>query len=195
MLRQKMTVLFLIFMFSGWLLTACESEEIPTVTPVPAAATAVSNPDPTATSEPGDEPAIQTEGVFFSELLTGVPGGNSQEFIELYNAGSEPVDLMGWSIFYLLGEGQEQSLVYRWTETAVIPPQGHILLVHEGQDVGADPDGFFSQSLFERKGGLLLRNKTQQTVDLLGWGDAPAEFTAEEPAAAPTSCPSCTNST
>ncbi|MCB8927253.1 MAG: lamin tail domain-containing protein [Ardenticatenaceae bacterium] len=184
MLRQKMTVLFLIFMFSGWLLTACESEEIPTETPVPATATAVPNPDPTATSEPGDAPAIQTEGVFFSELLTGVPGGNSQEFIELYNAGSEPVDLMGWSIFYLLGEGQEQSLVYRWTETAVIPPQGHILLVHEGQDVGADPDGFFTQSLFERRGGLLLRNKTQQTVDLLGWGDAPAEFTAGEPVAA-----------
>ncbi|MFZ1400728.1 MAG: hypothetical protein WAS33_27750, partial [Candidatus Promineifilaceae bacterium] len=56
---------------------------------------------------------------------------------------------------------------------------------HEGQDVGAAPDGFFTQSLFEGRGGLLLRNKTQQTVDLLGWGDAPAEFTAGEPVPAP----------
>ena len=115
-----------------------------------------------------------------------MPGGNSSEFIELYNAGSEPVDLMGWSIFYLLGEGQEEALVYRWADTAVIPPQGHVLLVHEGQEFGVAADGFFSQSLFERKGGLLLRNKTQQTVDLLGWGDAPAEFTAGTAIAAPT---------
>ncbi|MEZ4589976.1 MAG: lamin tail domain-containing protein [Chloroflexota bacterium] len=182
MLRQKFAVLFSLLLVSGLLFTACESEETPTATPVPPTATAVS----TLIPQPTDEaPAIQTEGVFFSELLPGVPGGNSQEFIELYNAGAEPVDLQGWSIFYLLGEGQEQALVYRWTETAVIPPQGHILLVHEGQDVGAAADGFFTQSLFEGRGGLLLRNKTQQTVDLLGWGDAPAEFTAGQPIAAP----------
>ncbi|WP_420642322.1 endonuclease/exonuclease/phosphatase family protein [Candidatus Leptofilum sp.] len=183
MLRQKPIVLLILYLVLGLLLTACEAEESPTATPVPA--TAVPNPAPTATSEPNDEPAIQTEGVFFSELLPGVPGSNSKEFIELYNASLEPVDLMGWSIFYLLGDGQEQALVYRWTETAVIPPQGHMLLVREGQDVGAAADGFFTQSLFERRGGLLLRNKTQQTVDLLGWGDAPAEFTAGEPVAAP----------
>ena len=182
MFRSRISVLLLVLLLSGFGLTACEPDE-PPATPPPATATAVSNPnpDPTATAEP----ANQSDGVFFSELLPGVPGGNSHEFIELYNAGSEPVDLMGWSIFYLLGEGQEQELVFRWTETAVIPPQGHVLLVHEGQDVGAAPDGFFSQSLFERRGGLLLRNKTQQTVDLLGWGDAPAEFTSGDPAMAP----------
>ncbi len=180
MQRNRSQLLIMVIAVLGLLLTACDSEETATATPP---ATAV--PDPLPTPPGNAEPTVQTEGVFFSELLLGVPGGNSQEFIELYNAGSEPVDLMGWSIFYLLGEGQEQELVYRWTETAVIPPHGHLLLVREGQDVGAAADGFFSQSLFERKGGLLLRNKTQQTVDLLGWGDAPAEFTAGEPAAAP----------
>ncbi|MCA9945701.1 MAG: lamin tail domain-containing protein [Anaerolineales bacterium] len=183
MRHQKILLLTLLALFLGLLLPACDSEEPPATPTPPVPATAV--PDPSPTPADDEAPSLQTEGVFFSELLAGVPGGNSQEFIELYNAGAEPVDLMGWSIFYLLGEGQEQALVYRWTETAVIPPHGHVLLVHEGQDVGAAADGFFSQSLFERKGGLLLRNKTQQTVDLLGWGDAPAEFTAEEPAAAP----------
>ena len=183
MLRQKSLIFTFFALFLSLMFTACDSEEPPTATPVPVAATAVPNPSPTP--ENNNEPTIQTEGIFFSELLTGVPGGNSQEFIELYNAGSEPVDLMGWSIFYLLGDGQEQELVYRWTETAVIPPLGHLLLVREGQEVGVDADGFFSQSLFERKGGLLLRSKTQQTVDLLGWGDAPGEFKAGEPTTAP----------
>lgn len=184
-MQQKLRQITLIMIIFNLLLVACESEETPTATPPSETATAVPNPSPTSTLTNDEEPSLQTEGVFFSELLTGVPGGNSQEFIELYNAGAEPVDLMGWSIFYLLGEGQAQELVYRWTETAVIPPQGHVLLVREGQDVGTAADGFFTQSLFERKGGLLLRNKTQQTADLLGWGDAPAEFTAGEPVAPP----------
>ena len=109
MFRSRISVLLLVLLLSGFGLTACEPDE-PPATPPPATATAVSNPnpDPTATAEP----ANQSDGVFFSELLPGVPGGNSHEFIELYNAGSEPVDLMGWSIFYLLGEGQEQELVF-----------------------------------------------------------------------------------
>ncbi|WP_420630377.1 endonuclease/exonuclease/phosphatase family protein [Candidatus Leptofilum sp.] len=184
MLHSKQIVLLSFLFISGLFLGACESEETPTATPVPATATAVSSPNPPATPAV-DDPVSQSEGVLFSELLPGVPGSNSQEFIELYNAGSEPVDLMGWSIFYLLGDGQEQALVYRWTEPTFIPPLGHMLLVREGQDVGAAPDGSFTQSLFERRGGLLLRNKTQQQVDLLGWGDAPTEFTAGEPVAAP----------
>ncbi|MBK8906050.1 MAG: endonuclease/exonuclease/phosphatase family protein [Anaerolineaceae bacterium] len=184
MSRPHLTVFTLIFVLLS-LLAACDSELSPTATPSPAAATVTAVPDPSPTPASAEAPNTQTEGVFFSELLPGVPGGNSQEFVELYNAGSEPVDLMGWSIFYLLGEGQEQELVYRWTETAVIPPHGHVLLVREGQDVGAAADGFFTQSLFERKGGLLLRSKTQQTVDLLGWGEAPAEFTAGEAVPAP----------
>ncbi|MAT98777.1 MAG: hypothetical protein CL608_16665 [Anaerolineaceae bacterium] len=186
MQRNRSRLLTIVVIILSLLLVACDSEETPTATPLPATATATATavPNPSSTPTSDDEPTVQTEGVFFSELLTGVPGGNSQEFIELYNAGSEPVDLMGWSIFYLLGEGQAEELVYRWTETAVIPPHGHVLLVREGQDVGAAADGFFTQSLFEGKGGLLLRDKTQQTMDLLGWGDAPAEFTAGEPVAA-----------
>ncbi len=183
MSRQRLCVFILILSLLS-LSAACDSDVLPTPTlPAPGVATAVSNPAATPTTSV--EPGVQSEGIFFSELLPGVPGGNSQEFIELYNAGAEPVDLMGWSIFYLLDDGQDEVLLYRWTETAVIPPHGHLLLVREGQDVGAAADGFFSQSLFERKGGLLLRNKTQQTVDLLGWGDGPAEFTAGAAVAAP----------
>ena len=101
MQRNRSQLLIMVIAVLGLLLTACDSEETATATPP---ATAV--PDPPPTPPGNEEPALQTEGVFFSELLLGVPGGNSQEFIELYNAGSEPVDLMGWSIFYLLGEWQ-----------------------------------------------------------------------------------------
>jgi predicted extracellular nuclease len=130
------------------------------------------------TESPGIDREIQDEGVFISELLPGVPGNNNQEFIELYNAGGALVDLEGWSLWYLLGSGQEEIQVYSWDDSTQIPGYGHFLLVRSGNDFGIIPDGVFDTSLFERKGGLALRNALDETVDQLGWGDAAEGFFA-----------------
>ena len=79
MSRHYLRVFSLIFILIG-LLAACDSEPPPTVTPPPATVAATAVPDPTATPASSAEPRLQTEGVFFSELLPGVPGGNSQDF-------------------------------------------------------------------------------------------------------------------
>ncbi len=178
--------------FSGlvWLmvlLVACKQDNNST----PGATSAAATLPPVPTSPPPDvtpqiaEPIDETKpsagkGVFFSELLPGVPGGNNTEFIELYNAGAQAVDLNGYSLWYLLGEGQEPALVYAWTERADIPGQGHFLLVRAAQDFGVIPDGLYDVSLFERKGGLVLRDAEGNDVDALGWGEAPNGFFSGE---------------
>ena len=131
-------------------------------TPPPVAPTATSPVDPT--EEPAVVPsptavsAIQPDGVFISELLPGVVGDNNQEFIELYNAGDTAVSLENYTLSYLLGEGQDESVVYRWHTAFDIPPFGHFLLLREGASFDTMPDAFFDLSLFERKGGLILRD-------------------------------------
>lgn len=168
------------------LMVGCDNQE-PTPTPEerPTPTTEVIE-QPTAEPPIIDEaPAIAKEGVFISELLAGVPGGNNQEFIELYNAGSEAVDLAGWSLWYLLGEGQTETLVYEWVGRSDIPPHGRFLLIRAEREFGVIADGIFDVAISEFKGGLVLRNSDDVVMDALGWGDAPAEYTAGTPADAP----------
>ena len=148
-------------------------------------------PDAEPTQTPVVEEAIcvrcKSEGVLFSEFLPGVPGNNNYEFIELYNAGQEPVDLAGWSIWYRLNDSQEPQLVYEWREVSEIPGWGHYLLLRAGQSYDVMADVEYEIPLFERRGGLVLQNGNGDIVDRLGWGDGVADFYAGEPSG----CCSC----
>lgn len=185
MLRKLFWLILLLFTF--WLV-ACEQDDVSTPTATTAAPTTSSVPADTPTGPTPElitAPTTTNTGVFISELLPGVPGGNNTEFIELYNASKQAVDLNGYTLWYLLGEGQEPTLVYEWTERADTPGHGHLLLVRSGQDFDVIPDGWYDVSLFERKGGLLLRDAEGNEVDALGWGDAPAGYVAGDAAAPP----------
>ena len=150
-----------------------EATPLPEATAVPATEQAEQGEQPEETNETEtNETADLASGIVISELLPGVPGANSREFIELYNAGQETADLQGWSLWYVLNAGDE-TLVKEWSVVTEIPGYGHYLLVHEGHDFGLIPDTTFDLSLFERKGGLILRNAAGETADILGWGDAP----------------------
>jgi hypothetical protein len=139
-----------------------------------------------ATPDAASPPAITEEAVspqiedidpvaLISEVLTGAVGNNNLEFIELYNAGNRaPIDLREWSVWYMLVEGQDENLVYRWSEHALIPPQGHYLLGRAGEDVGMVADTVFEQSLAHQKGILQLRAADGMVVDSLSWGDGAA---------------------
>ncbi|MCA9929180.1 MAG: lamin tail domain-containing protein, partial [Anaerolineales bacterium] len=141
---------------------------------------------PTATA-PIDEPVmpIQEEGILFSELLPGMPGNNNREFIELYNAGVTPVDLAGWSLWYKLNDSQDAVLVYKWTAASEIPGWGHFLLLRADQPFEVIGDAVYDTPLFERRGGLVLRDANDEVVDRLGWGEGIGEFFAGGPAGVP----------
>ncbi len=179
--------LIIVLVIGTVLLVGCDTEQQPTPTPE-------ERPTPTAEvveEVTPDSLAVEASpmgdgSVLISEVLTGVPGGNNQEFIELYNPGDEAVDLDGWSLWYLLGEGQTESLVYEWQGRNDIPNFGHLLLIRAEKTFGIIADGFFDVALSEFKGGLLLKDANDEVVDVVGWGDAPAGYVAGNPADAPT---------
>jgi uncharacterized repeat protein (TIGR01451 family) len=170
------------------LFVASCDEDDPTPVPDSPVDETASVSDDIASADPsvsGTMAGIQDEGIFISELLPGVPGNNNQEFIELYNAGDTAVDLNGYSLWYSLGTGQEEQQVYSWDEQTPIPAYGHFLLVRSEKDFGIIADGQFDTSLFERKGGLALRDAGGTAVDQVGWGDAADGFFSGTPAPPP----------
>ena len=161
-------------------LVGCKSE------PPPTAAPTVTPPLPVQDVEPEPTATTKLEGqVLISELLLGIPGNNNQEFIELYNSGLQPVDLNGWSLWYLLNSQQEEKLVYAWESSAHLPGYGHYLLTRADQEIEIIGDAEYDIALFEAKGGLALRDAAGETVDALGWGDAPAGFYSNSAVPAP----------
>ncbi len=141
---------------------------------------APSTPAPTALS-----PTATPAHLLIGEVMPAAADNNQQEYIELYNAGTEAADLSGWTLLYRLTDDQEPKVLYAW-ESGEVPGHGHYLLQLEGSDFGITPDAFYTTPLFERKGGLILRNAEGEVVDRLGWGaDAPSAATEDEPAPAP----------
>ncbi|MEM7112168.1 MAG: lamin tail domain-containing protein [Chloroflexota bacterium] len=135
--------------------------------------------------EPEPESVSETrEGIFISEMLQGIAGNNNHEFVELYNAGEEPVDLNGWSLWYQLKADENPVPLYRWEVSTWVPGLGHYLLAQADADLGILPDATFEVGLFA-KGGLILRDADNQDVDVFGWGDAPDGSFTGTPAAQP----------
>ncbi|MCD4803948.1 MAG: lamin tail domain-containing protein [Anaerolineales bacterium] len=135
--------------------------------------------------EPVALPSINLEPVpvqiLISEVFTGVEGNNQADFIELYNVGTEIADLKGYSLWYQLNDSGEEILLYRWSETSLIPPLGHFLLIQAGQQFNVEADALINQPLVPTRGGLSLRIG-EKIEDQLTWGEGPAQMTENHPA-------------
>jgi len=154
------------------ILSACDSglDETPSLE-------GISEVNPTATQEPVYPPPGEPT-LLFSEVLTGVEGNNNHDFIELYNTGTEvPLDLKGWSLWFKLSDKEDESLVYRWSKSTLVPPQGHYLLVYEGQDVGVASDAIMRTPMIPQRGALQLRRMDNTVADSLSWGDGSKDYT------------------
>ncbi len=173
---------FLLVSILIFLLAACNSEPEATPTPEPPP-TAV--PQPTDTLDTIDDELMLADGLVISEMLPGITGNNLYEFVELYNAGKTAVDLNGWSLWYRINSDKDEELVAAWETETHVPPQGHYLLLHEGQEFNLMADALFTVSLSPRKGGLVLRDADGKAVDAFGWGEAPDGFAAGTAAAPP----------
>ena len=159
---------------------ACRQNPPETPTPIPPAATTADE----NISSPTEPLTLADTGVFISELLFGIPGGNNTEFIELYNAGNAPVDLNGWSLWYRFQDDDNEQRLIAWGQTTEIPAHGHFLFARAGQDIGVLPDATFDVPLVQ-KGGLQLRDRQDNVVDAVGWGDAPIAYASGVPATLP----------
>ncbi|MBX3244308.1 MAG: DNA/RNA non-specific endonuclease [Acidobacteria bacterium] len=123
-------------------------------------------------------------------------GGNdaNDEFVEIHNTSSAPIDLNGFRLVYRSAAGtSDVGPLTEWTTSTVIPPGGFYLVASNSYDGGVTPDRIYSTSacacsMGANGGGLALRQGAQNigaVIDSVGWGTATNIFVEDTVATAP----------
>ena len=107
-------------------------------------------------------------------------GNNDDEFIELHNVSSEPVNLNGHRLVYRSASGTNDVELLSWTTSTIIPAGGFYLVARTGGSGGYDgsvqPDAAYTGgSLSATAGGIALRSGALNTgtiIDAVGYGSA-----------------------
>lgn len=121
--------------------------------------------------------SANTETVLISEVMAGMEGNGDYEFVELYNPGSAPVLLTGWSVKKRTSTGSESSLVAASRlEGKTIPAGGYFLIADEEKytgSVSADAKWAKSYSLAYTNNAVVLMNAAGETADEASWTEIP----------------------
>ncbi len=138
-------------------------------------------PPPVQPVIPTTTPVEQTNNStvpLISEIMVGVDGNSSYEFIELYNPGTETLVLTGWSMKKKSSTGTESSLVAASRlEGKAIPAGKYFLLAHDGGydgGMGADVLWPASYSLAYTNNSVVLIKPDGTRVEEVTWTEIPA---------------------
>jgi DNA/RNA endonuclease G (NUC1) len=169
----------------------CAGGPIGTPTPI-ATPTATATATPSASPTPAASPTPSVTGaVVISQFQTG--GGTAEdEFIELHNTGSAPVDLNGFRLVYRSATGSTDVGPFAtWSTSTILQPGQYYLIGATAYDGAATPDLRYSPSecscsMSGSGGGLALRpSLTGTPVDSVGWGTATNAFVETSVTTAP----------
>jgi len=154
-----------------------ESSPVLGSTPPPATTTPTASPPttPQATPTPSATPSVtpsptcsplfpQTEVVINQVCPFGSPG----EFVELYNSGSFPVSLDGWTLDIYSGD-------YTFSSSDIIPARGYYLISDTDPVNGVAPDVTASINITDNGSNSFARliDSSSLTVDTVGWKTSP----------------------
>ena len=120
-----------------------------------------------------------------NEFMTGSTGAASNEFVELVNAGTTPVNVAGYKVAYRSAAGTSDTTLATIPDGTTIPAGGFYLLAGSGYLGSHAPDQTFSASLAATGGGLAVRDAGGAILDSVGYGEATNAFVEGQPAAAP----------
>lgn len=112
-------------------------------------------------------------GVVINEIKVGGAEKATDEFVELYNAGSEDVNLAGWRLSKKTASGSLANLLTEFP-SVTIPAHGFLLIAHNDY-IGAAPKDFSysTQSSITADNTVILYSDNGKTVvDLVGMGSA-----------------------
>lgn len=125
-------------------------------------------------------PDLVSPNIVISQFQAGGTVADD-EFVELHNIGSAPVDLNGYRVVYRSSSGSNDVGPFAaWTTTTIVQP-GQYYLIASTNFVGAgNADITYnpstcSCSMSATAGGLAIRNGPQNTgtiIDAVGWGAA-----------------------
>ena len=123
--------------------------------------------------------------VRINEFSTGTTGAPTDEFVELFNSGSEPADLSGFRLVYRSASGASDASLGTLPEGTIMAPGAFYLFGGAGY-AGARPvDKTFNISPSAAGGGLGLRDGAGVLVDSVAWGTATNAFIEGPVAPAP----------
>lgn len=132
-----------------------------------------------STSSP---PVVQNPAamkILISEVMAGSSASVGDEFIEIYNYGSEPADLTGWTIKKKTSSGAESALVATSRlEGKIIPAGKYFLLAHEGGYAGAAAADVLwpsSYSLAYTNNSITIYNGSGAVIDAVSWAEIPKD--------------------
>lgn len=132
---------------------------------------------------------VAPSSVRINEISTATEGALTDEFVEIFNAGTGPADLSGYRIVYRSATGTSDVAVATLPEGTSLAPGAFFLLGGAGY-AGAHPaDKTFATALASHGGGLGIRGPAGLLVDAVGWGTATNAFVEGTAAPAPPVAP------
>ncbi len=153
--------------------------------PPPPSSPPQEQPTSTATSTPPSEPPPpppqnrSEPKILISEVMAGSSASSDDEFIEIYNYGSQAVDLTGWSIKKKSSSGAESSLVVASRLSGKTIPAGkYLLLAHDGGYTGtvsADVTWPASYSLAYTNNVVTIYSASGGVIDQVSWAEIPKD--------------------
>jgi DNA/RNA endonuclease G (NUC1) len=109
-------------------------------------------------------------------------GVAEDEFVELHNTSSTPIDLNGYRVAYRSASGSNDvGPLAQWTTSTIIPAGGYYLIASTSYDGLAAANITYNPavctcSMGANGGGLAIRNSSNAIIDSVGWGTATNAF-------------------
>ncbi len=146
-------------------------------------------------SKPNANEKLVSPHLVLSQFQTAGGGGTpaNDEFIEIHNTSSNPVDLNGYRVVYRSSSGTNDVNFANWTTSTIVPPGGYYLITSVSYD-GATPGDLTynpttcSCALSGTSGGLAIRFGDLNTgviIDSVGYGGATNAFVETAATTAP----------
>jgi hypothetical protein len=136
-----------------------------------------------ATSSPVLPPPPSAGTIIITEVMAGSEASAGYEFVEIYNTGSGPVDLTGWSVKKQSSTGSQSALVAASRlEGKIINLGKYLLLAHEIDYTGSVLGDVLwpkSYSLAYTNNGVLLYDSSGQVADQVNWTEIPKDQSYE----------------
>ncbi len=113
--------------------------------------------------------------VKINEVSTFGPGGQLDEFVELYNACGAGVSLAGSQVLYRSATSFVNLTLYNFPTVTMIPPGGHLVLAGPGYSNGPVEHMFNGVDMAQGGGGLAFA-VNGLIADSVAWGNAANGF-------------------
>ena len=112
--------------------------------------------------------------IVINEIMVGSEGAAKREFIELYNASEQAIDLTNYSLKKKTKSGTESNLISKSKFIGTIEPEGFFVIAHPDYESEFTADLVYSSSSYYISNNytVILYNPDGEVLDLVGYGEA-----------------------